>query len=194
MLRIALVGRNKMASVWTGNYLGKHHGFEHKRLSDPVETFVKRTHWYLGPRKGKAYVWERKLDIYDFFYKMEPDIWVKYVEWRLEKQQKPVVVSDVRYISELEYLRKNLGFKIVRIQAQPKRLENISKSLGKSYAPGTLALAEKYAKDFTATVAADFTFKWDTDYRDEARASIISILDQLDYHYVPRRTYFTDKP
>lgn len=178
MLRIALVGKSKRANVWVGNYLKEKYKFEHKRLGEPVEKFVQQTHWYLGVGRGKAFPWERKLEIYDFLYKMEPEIWVKHMEWRLEKQRKPVVVSDVRYINELLYLRE-MDFKIIRVQAINKSLPRISKALGKESAPGTLALAELYAKDFTTTVAADFTMTWSTNKRDEARASVNNILDQL---------------
>src|SRR5258706_9458376 len=152
MLRIALVGRSKEANVWVGQYFYYHYKFQHKRLSDPLEHFIKQSHSYLtGRYRGKVYRWERKLEIYDFIYKIEPEIWVKYMEWRLEKQQKSCVVSDVRYINELEYLRDKLGFTIIRVQSQSKKLANISKSLGHESAPGTLALAELYAKDFTTT-------------------------------------------
>src|ERR1044071_680296 len=122
MLRIAVVGKNKTANVWIGNHLYWIYNLQHKRLSDPVENFVKRSHWWLGQKRGKVYTWQQKLAIYDFIYKIEPDIWVNYLDWRLKKQKKPVVVTDVRYVSELEYLRDKLGFIIIRVIAENKNL------------------------------------------------------------------------
>lgn len=179
MLRLALVGKDKTSRVWVGNYLRDRYYFEHKRLSEPVERFVRHTHFYLGRGKGKVYAWERKLEIYDFMYKMEPEIWVRYMDFRLEKQLKDCVVSDVRYANELEYLRDKLGFTIIRVHAEGKKLVNIAKILGKEYAPGTLALAELYGRDFTTTIRADYTMTWHTSRRDDARQSIDEILAQI---------------
>lgn len=181
MLRIGLVGKNKNCNVWVGEYLRYHYRWEHKRLNEPIEHFVKRTHWYLEGKKGKVYSWEQKLTIYDYLYKLEPEIWVKYMEWRLTKQLKHCVVSDIRYVNELQYLRDKLGFKIIRVQGPARKLDQVQKSLGTEFAPGTLALAERYSKDFTTTVKSDFTVSVDMSKgaRGPARAAMDIIVEQL---------------
>ena len=176
MLRIALVGKNKAAKTWAGNYLKEKHKFTHKRLGDPVENFVKNTFYYLGRERGKVFSWSQKLAIYDYLYKMRPDIWVGLMEERMKTQQKDAVVSDVRYIDELEFLRDKVGFTIVRVHAPPPRLTNVTQALGREYASGTLYLAEMYAKDFTETIRADHSITFDPKNRQPAKDALNALV------------------
>jgi len=145
--------------------------------------FVKHVHWYMGAYRGKMLGWEKRMDIYDFIYKMEPDVWVKNIEHRLPLMQKDVVVSDVRYISELEYLRNNLGFTVVRVYAPMVKAPRIASVMGRESSPGTLYLMETYGKDFTERIGSDYSITFDPKNREPAKKAIeelVSILRKFD--------------
>lgn len=178
MLRVALVGRNKDAKRWIGRYLWYKHKFTHKKLIDPIDKFVKGIHYYEGRRSGKMFNWYEKWALYDFLYEIEPEIFVKLLEARLTTQRTDVVVSDVRYLSELEYMRDKLGFTIVRVNAPVLKFERITQKLGRNYKPGTLLLLEKYGTDFTEKVQADFSVDWNPKNRDPAKIAVTSLVQK----------------
>ena len=89
--------------------------------------------------------WERKFDIYDALYKIDPSIHVNYLLRKLSTAWKDTVVDDTRYITELLSL-KEAGFIILRVTVTDTNKDHhVGKSL-RDAVSGTLLLQETFGQ------------------------------------------------
>lgn len=151
--RIALVGRAKVGRSAISSYLQDKHGFKEMGLQDGVRRTLRTLYGWTTYHRVP---WETSMKFYDALYKLDSNIWIGFLAWKIERTKMPnIVVDDVRYLNEVEVL-KNLGFKIVRITSPNINSHHLSKNLMDA-APGNLLLQEWYNKDFTELIGVDYS-------------------------------------
>lgn len=170
-IKLGLVGKGQSGKSFVATVLRNEHKFDKMSLQDPAKSIARRL-WVYG--KGQRVNWERRYKIYDAMYKLDSDVWVRYLLNRVPKTPRDIVVDDIRYINELEMLRAS-GFIIVRI-VRPEALRKGHIKIMDA-APGTLILHEWFNKDFTDLIRADYTITNDT--RDATIKSIDVLVDKL---------------
>lgn len=153
MIRIAFVGKDRASITYIAEYMRYHHKFKKRRLNDPLKAFIKKIHYF---EPDKRIHWEYQRELYDAIYKVDNEFWITWYRNAMKTTTANVVCDDARYMNEAKALR-DLGFKIVRVTAPPKKNPAIRKSLGRSAAPGTLFLNELYSKDFTKELKVDYS-------------------------------------
>lgn len=173
MTKIALVGKKATGKTFVAFYLKRHYGFKMVRIMDGVSKMMRYFYLYGKHQRPK---WEKRIDLYDALYKIDPDIHINYLLRRLATTTNDVVVDDVRYINELVKLRE-LGFTIIRIAAPEIRRRKVGATV-RGAGKGTLVLQEYYGSDTTAAYSADFSIYNDT--REGTRISIDKIVKELD--------------
>lgn len=151
-VKIVLVGKSKTGKTWVANYLRVNHGFKHVKFRSILDRFIKAVYEYRGYQQVK---WLDRLKFYDAWYKIDPNIWIGHIEYRLGTTYVDVVIDDPRYINEVARL-KELGFYVVRITAPPT-LRNRYLQGAKKAEKNLLVLHEIYNKDFDASVGVDFS-------------------------------------
>lgn len=172
MLKLALIGKKAAGKTFVAFYLSRQHGFKKVRMDDGVAKSMR----ILYPlKKNERPTWERRMDIYDALYKIDPSIHINYMLRRLERTTNDVVIEDVRYVPELQILKEQ-GFIIVRIAAPETRRRKISSSV-RNAAAGTLVLQEYFNQDKTIGYSADFSIYNDT--REGTRRSLDNLIDTL---------------
>ena len=173
MIRLVLVGKKAVGKSFCADYLEDNWGIKKIGLDEPLQEFVRKVYYYA---KYKKMPWEQKLRMYDALYKLDPNMWVTYLEGRLKTTTRDVVVHDPRYISEVQYLQ-TLGFVVVRVLTpEDSRKRRIGKSLLDA-AAGSVILHEYFNSDPTQGYNVDFTIVNDT--RENARKSLDIIMEKL---------------
>lgn len=173
MIKIALVGKKAAGKTFVAFYLKRRYKFKSIRISDGASKLMRFFYMY---GKHKRPSWERRIDIYDALYKIDPDIHINYLLRKLETTTSHVVVDDVRYVNELVKLRE-AGFTIIRVNAPENRRRKIGATLRKA-ASGTLVLEEYFREDKTAPYSADYSLFNET--RDGTREAMDKIIKELD--------------
>lgn len=175
-IRIVLVGKSKAGRTWAADYVRVHHHFRKMSLGEGV-TRIHRILYYYGTFKRVP--WEQKLEVYDALYKIDPTIWIGYLERKLSTTTSNVIVDDPRYLNEVSAL-KALGFTVIRITAPETRRRRFVKNV-KAAAPGLLVLHEMFSHDFLETAGVDYSIYNETkDGTRKALDEIISSLKKLD--------------
>lgn len=136
-MRIAFVGKRAVTKTFAAHYLYKHKGFKRMQLDDGVTKLVRYMYTYA---LHKRVPWERRVEIYDALYKLDPNMHIDYLLSKLALTTRDVVVPDVRYVSEVQKL-VDAGFIIVRINSPATGV--LIKGI-KSAAVGTVKLQEYY--------------------------------------------------
>lgn len=157
-LRLAFVGKRSVPKTSAAHYLYKQLKFKRMHLDDGVTKFVRYMYTYKLHKRVK---WEKRLEIYDALYKLDPSIHIDYLLRKLMTTDRDVIVPDVRYINELEGLIA-AGFIVIRINTTargPIRLAGL-----KSASPGTVKLQEYFGRNLDAypvsySILADDRFK-----------------------------------
>jgi len=146
-LRIALIGNNTADVVSLSRYIEKKHGFTRMSMLDGVRKTVRSLYFYKG---YSATQWEAQNNFYDALYKIDPNIWTKYLEYRLSKTDKNVVITHIRYSQEAKRLNE-LGFIIIRISSPKKEVARslAIKRRGQDPADGTLLIQETFIQKNT---------------------------------------------
>jgi hypothetical protein len=142
-IRIAFVGKRANIKTTAAHYLYKHKGFKRMQLDDGVTRLVRNMYTY---RLHKRVKWEKRIEMYDALYKLDPSIHIDYLLSKLSITTRDVVVPDVRYINEVEKLIK-AGFTIVRINSTSKTVRISGQA---SALAGTVKLQEYFGHDFDA--------------------------------------------
>lgn len=155
-MRIVLVGKTVKSISAANTYLTKNHRFKGWGLDDPLDEFIKKIYYFHNFAKIR---WEQRLRFYDALYKVDPDIWVKYLSGRLAKSDSNIVVQNARYISEVKYLQ-NLGFTVVRIVTNNPR-GNMGHTVLDA-APGTVVLNEYFNSSTSGGYRVDYSVQGDT--------------------------------
>lgn len=154
-MKIALIGRDKNTRALAALHLSRAHGFKRFKFDDGVRTLIMKLysikHWRRVP-----YI--KQMEIYDTLYKLDPNIWIGYLESRWKSINTPphIVVPDAKYINEALRL-KELGFSIVRVSTTQKiklRVQGTAKD--------RILIAEHYDKNFDSTLKVDFSVYGDS--------------------------------
>lgn len=164
-VKLALVGKPGTGQMRAAVYLKSRYKFKRKKLMDGARR-VSLTMY--GVRRIERHI---PYKIYNLMYKFEPDIWLKYLRYRLARSNVNVVVEDVRYVSEANALKKE-GFIIIRISTDKK-----TAALEKDLAPNSIAATE-YSFDPTVKVQADYSIHW-TDV-DHLYRLLDALMEKLD--------------
>jgi len=172
-MKIALIGKRATGKTFVAFFLERHHNFKRVRMDDGVAKFMRDMYGY---KRYQRPTWERRVDIYDALYKIDPTIHLRYLFSRMTRITKDIVIEDVRYISELQALRED-GFIIIRIAApERQRRRHIGKSL-RNAADGSLLLSESFFDDKTASYSADYVVL--NEDREKTRQAITKLLDEI---------------
>lgn len=175
-IRIAFIGKNKSGRTWAADYLRSQHNFKKESLGEGVDRIL-RILYYYGTHKRIP--WEHKLLVYDALYKIDPDIWIGYMERKLRTTTRDVVVDDARYINEIKAL-KELGFTVIRLTAPETRRKRFLKGV-KTASPGVLTVHELFNRSFLETAGVDYSIYNETkDGTRKALDEIVSSLRKLD--------------
>jgi hypothetical protein len=124
-----LIGGKHSGKSTAASYLVAHHGFRRIALADDVKDAtvcaVNGVHDFLGlPRIDRAYLDEHKDAVfvpllqwvgsdYGREFLETPQRWIERFTWKAERSPDPVVCDDVRYVNEVEMLRK-AGFLLIK--------------------------------------------------------------------------------
>ena len=173
-MKIALVGKKKAGRTFIAQYLKNKYKYKKWALNDGVSRIYKLLYdWH----NWEQVPWETKMEVYDFFYAKDNDVWVKFLSRRLEKTESNIVIDDVRYINEVKYLQK-LGFIIIRVTApEDRRIPHISKQLGPRASTGTVVLNEYFNVDKTESYQVDYSIHNIT--RDDTRLAVDNLIKNL---------------
>ncbi len=153
-IKIALVGKKKSGRFFIAQHLKLKHHYKNWKLLDGVERILRTLYGY---HSWERIPWEKQIEVYDFFYKRDPNVWIEFLKTRLEKTDKNIVINDARYINEVQELKK-LGFVIIRVTApEDRRKANIAKMLGPTADKGTVVLHEYYNTDPTVGYQVDYS-------------------------------------
>jgi len=167
-MRIAFVGKRAAMKTFCAHYLYKHKGFKRMQLDDGVTSIIRNMYTY---RLHKRVTWERRVEMYDALYKLDPNIHIDYLLSKLSITTRDVVVPDVRYINEVEKLVA-AGFVIVRVNTSQTRVH--IKGI-KSAAAGTVKLQEYYGHNFDAYPVS---YSLIADDREKTRQTLDIILEK----------------
>lgn len=171
-MRIAFVGKKAAGKTFAARYLTTKYKFKHLSLKDPLYDILKKLYYYGG---WKRIPWEQEIKFYDALYKLDPNIWVGYLERRLRTTTMNVVVDDPRYINEVQAL-KELGFILIRIDAPENQRRKMIPAHLQNAAAGSVGLAEYFHKDISKAYQTDYSVL-NTD-RDSTRRALDIILQK----------------
>jgi len=157
-VRLAFVGKPNSGQIQAAVYLKRKHHFKRVRMIIGPTRFLKFLYNY---KRYERPPWDKRREVYNLFYKIDPDVWINYIVRRMERTTEPVVIDDVRYVNEVQKL-KEAGFTIVRFSTFEKnRAKSIGRYLGKDIVPGTVTLTEYFNKDATEILRVDYSIFFD---------------------------------
>lgn len=149
--RIVLVGKSAIDKRFVSVYLRNHYKFTTFRMMDGVKKLF--SVFYRGEFKSSRP--QRRNEYYDALYKVDNDIFIKYLDYRLVRTEKNVIVDDVRYVHEVRKL-KEMGFTIVRIiPAKSRYVTGIANA-----APGTSLVFEHFPANKASGYEVDLTLSF----------------------------------
>ena len=145
---------NRTAQISCAEYLKRNYDYKRMEMDDALKHFIKTCYYF---DKWQNIKFDEKLRLYDAIYKTDPKIFITHAKRRAEKSRTPVVISDVRYIDELNELRK-MDFIVVRVTTNVK--EPPIRRLAKSANEGSVAVSLMYDKSFAVNHSVDFSVNW----------------------------------
>lgn len=145
---------NHTAQIACAEYLRRSRGFKRLNMDEALKRFLKTSYWY---KEKQNISWKTKLEFYDAVYRVDPNIFIKYVEGIMNKSFVDTVIYDVRYLNEMEALQK-MGFIICRVTTNVKELQ--AGKYVKSAAPGSVVLSLTYDKRFSVNYNANYSVNW----------------------------------
>ncbi len=170
-IRIAFVGKPASGQVSAADYLKKNHGFKRVRFINAVTRICRILYF---PHKYQRIDWEKRRSIYDALYKIDPNVFINWIKFKMSNTTWDVVIDDAKYINEVQGL-KELGFIIVRINTNTKqRAMSIGRYLGKDIIPGTVTITEYFNKDASEVLQVDYSIYHDGNLKNLGRT-----LDEL---------------
>lgn len=137
-IKIVLVGQNQRERSRVARHLNQKYKWHRFRM----HTGALRAYNLLnGTGAWKKLPEQRKQEFYDLIYKFNPESFINWLPRRLEKvtDNRPIVIEDARYVSEVQALSA-MDFVIIRIVTPHAKIP-----FGlKAAAPGTVVLNEWY--------------------------------------------------
>ncbi len=156
-------------------YLKLTYKFKRLDMEKPLNQFLRTSYWF---KVKQNVTWGKKIDFYDAIYKVDPEIFIKYVDGVMKISKLDTVIWNVRYINEMKALQ-DMGFKIVRVNV-PNRRTQIHKYSRKA-AEGSVPVALQFDRNFSTNYNTDYSITW-SKYGD-TRGIIDSLLERLDYKF-----------
>ena len=177
-IKIVLVGSNSIARQRVARYL-MYEGFTRMHMLEGAKRAFKL---FYGPSfRTNTVAPQKKVDLYDAVYKVLPDAFLEYLNYRVIRSGKNIVVPDARYVDEVTYLHDELGFCIVRVTSDYKMVRpgNAVRDAG----PGTTVLYESFLPSFNAAsymYTPYYSVPWYGDKeKDRTRAAVKQMIDTL---------------
>jgi hypothetical protein len=144
-VKIAFVGKKGTGKTTAARYLQTQHKFTKMRMDDGIVKFLRSMYLY---RANSRIPWRDRLKFYDAIYKLDPNIHIEYLLRRMASPtfKNDVVIDEVRYINEVQRLKK-AGFTIIRISGGKPNTLLVGMD---SAAAGTTLLQEYFGSNFDA--------------------------------------------
>ena len=98
-MNIAITGKFGSGKTTIANYLAEKHGYTKMSLADPMRRITKEIFGIESKKDPRYRRIMQKLGT-DWFRSEDPEVWIKYLLKRVERERKPVVVDDVRFPNE----------------------------------------------------------------------------------------------
>lgn len=134
-------------------------------MDEALQRFLRTSYWF---KHKQNMDFQTKLAFYDAVYRVDPELFVKYVAGRIKTTNVDTVIPDVRYLNEMEAL-KEMGFIICRVTTNAKQLQ--AGKYIKTAAPGSVALSLVYDKRFSINHSANYAINW------TSKASVGPVID-----------------
>jgi len=154
-IHVAFIGIDEYAQASCAGYIKRNFNFKPMNLDDGLRHFLRTTYGYHEHFKLDR---SEVREFYDMLHKIDPNIWITQFERNFNKSQADIVTRDVRYLNELEALRR-LGFKICRVTSNPKSRKNMIKYV-KTADTGTVSLSMLYDKSFARNYSVDYSINF----------------------------------
>lgn len=151
-INVAFIGTDEYAQTACAEYLKRKLNFKRMDLEDGLIHFLRTTYGYHQRFKLRR---SEIRQFYDELYKIDNDIWIGQFTRKFLKSENDIVVSDIRYLHELDALR-DLGFVVCRVTSEPRHKKDIGRFI-KHADKGTVALAMLYDKTFAHMHNVDFS-------------------------------------
>ena len=165
-INIAFIGLNDRAQTTCAEYLKHTHGFKRMDMDDGVKYFMRQMYDLNGWSNIKR---ADRRAFYDAIYKVDPNIFISHITSRVKKSLNDIVISDVRYVNELDALLE-LDFKIVRVTTPAKPKIGV---YVKGAAAGTTALSSLYDKKFAVKYDVQYSLQF------TKKSDLPNVLDPL---------------
>lgn len=155
-INIAFIGVSMEGQTACAEYLRRIRGFKRMELREGLIHFLRTSYGYHSHFKMPH---NEITPYYDAIYKLNNTLFVNHFKARFENTVRDVVVSDIRYLNELEAL-KEMGFIIVRVTTSKLgRGPNLKHKL-KSAAPNTVTLSMLYDKNFASNYNVEYSVNY----------------------------------
>lgn len=110
-MNVGFVGKFGSGKTTAANFLAEKYGFKKMSFADPMRQITKDIFGIESKKDPRYRRIMQKLGT-DWFRSEDPDVWIKYLLKRVEKETKSVVVDDVRFPNEAMYLCSQ-GWKLI---------------------------------------------------------------------------------
>lgn len=159
-LKIAFVGKSKEANTFCARYLWKVHKFRFYGMDDELDKFLRRLHNSKYKFRPKIN-YQHKLRYYDVWYKLDPDIWIRHLLYRINEPRatRNAVVPDARYMNEIKALEED-GFIIIRVSVADKFYSKKTthiKTLNDTVNPGAIDYYEWFSPHVSNVIKARYS-------------------------------------
>lgn len=130
-MRIAVAGQIRSGKDTFSSYLINTYSFKKFYFAEGIEDVIKRYFPELWDENNKPRELYQKIG--QWFREIDPDVWIKCLDKKLESYFKygenaKVIVTDLRQLNEYNYL-KSKGFVIVKVEADEEvRIERVLKA------------------------------------------------------------------
>ena len=131
-IKIGLVGKAGTGKDTVAAYLMAVYGFKKFAFADRLKEI---DYELFGPTEGKNR--KRLQEFGQFCRTIDPDVWVKQLDKRLQGYTGNAVITDIRQKNELDYCKRN-GFVIVKITCQLETRLQRMKERGDNFSFETL--------------------------------------------------------
>lgn len=159
-LKIAFVGKSKEANTYCARYLWKKYKFRFWGMDDELDKFLRRLHNTKYKFRPKVN-YQVRLRYYDVWHKLDPDIWVRHVLYRINEPRatRNAVVPDARYMNEIKALEAD-GFIIIRVTVAEKFYSKKTthiKTLNDTVNPGAIDYYEWFSPNVNFHINAQYS-------------------------------------
>lgn len=179
-INVAFIGTVKNAQTACAEHLKWKHEFKRLEFDDPIRKFIRKSYGY---KPWTNINWQKRLEFYDSIYRVDNDFFINIMRQKIQNSEVDIVISDVRYINELDALRE-MDFKIVRVtSAKPMTgYPQVGKYV-KTAEVGSVPVALYFDSNRTFQGKIDYSIYW------ESRTKMPDVLDPL----LERMGYNLDK-